>query len=428
MKKKIFAMFLSVLLVTGSIPMNTFAATKRMSDGQLFDAEFYATMYPDVVKQYGNKESKLYEHYKNYGKSERRYPYATAACLLGQYDDVSSFIENDVQSTDVFWMGIDQWKYVLKASINGQISNQKIADTYMNDPVKARLLLGDIVNSMYSIEADESKDAISAMSTTQDSTGFVLAVMDGLATAKTNKSEEGKKYISNMALGIYESDPEQFANLTDGVQTITGVLEAAFSINDELKKAMTDYQENIDFLDNLIGTLPQNSTLRTAAEELKQQYCNQVLNSSIKIVSKVISQANNNGFLDFANNIISKSEIGDYNDIAEVLTSDDKGIAYTTLFAKKLFDVIGGEGTGKGIAYGETFWKLAYTASGREDAVTSLEKIVTSSSVLAESQEALRKAESEFINDPTNNESKRKIARLVSLPRLCQTLISRKNY
>ncbi len=49
-----------------------------MSDGQIFDAEFYAEKYPDVKAALGTDEAKLYEHYLQVGKAEGRLPYATA--------------------------------------------------------------------------------------------------------------------------------------------------------------------------------------------------------------------------------------------------------------------------------------------------------------------------------------------------------------
>ncbi len=50
----------------------TVGSVKVMKDKTLFDAEFYANAYPDVVAVFGNNETKLYNHYKNYGKKEGR--------------------------------------------------------------------------------------------------------------------------------------------------------------------------------------------------------------------------------------------------------------------------------------------------------------------------------------------------------------------
>lgn len=51
------------------------AGLKKMEDGNLFDAEYYAATYPDVAAV-GNDEAALYNHYVNYGVNEGRTPYA----------------------------------------------------------------------------------------------------------------------------------------------------------------------------------------------------------------------------------------------------------------------------------------------------------------------------------------------------------------
>lgn len=52
-----------------------FAAPKYMPDGTVFDAEYYALNNPDVVSVYGTDEGKLYQHYLNYGKKQKRWPF-----------------------------------------------------------------------------------------------------------------------------------------------------------------------------------------------------------------------------------------------------------------------------------------------------------------------------------------------------------------
>lgn len=54
------------------------ATAKVMSDGGLFDAKFYAESNPDVVKELGDKEARLYQHYNEFGKAEGRLPYKGA--------------------------------------------------------------------------------------------------------------------------------------------------------------------------------------------------------------------------------------------------------------------------------------------------------------------------------------------------------------
>ena len=47
-----------------------------MADGGKFDAEYYASAYPDVVAALGTDAEVLYKHYLEYGIKEGRKPYA----------------------------------------------------------------------------------------------------------------------------------------------------------------------------------------------------------------------------------------------------------------------------------------------------------------------------------------------------------------
>ena len=68
-----------VLVVVAVLVMNSlvvFAAPKKMPNGEIFDATYYATANPDVAKAVGNDEAALYGHYVKYGKAEGRVPVA----------------------------------------------------------------------------------------------------------------------------------------------------------------------------------------------------------------------------------------------------------------------------------------------------------------------------------------------------------------
>lgn len=73
MVKRIVSILLTVLLTVG-VCNTVKAAPKTMKNGDIFDAEVYAALYPDVVAAYGTSETKLYNHYKTYGKKEGRIP------------------------------------------------------------------------------------------------------------------------------------------------------------------------------------------------------------------------------------------------------------------------------------------------------------------------------------------------------------------
>lgn len=71
MKRKAF--LATTILVLGlGCSITAYAQPKTMPDGTVFDAEFYAATYPDVVAVYGTNENSLYQHYLEYGASEGR--------------------------------------------------------------------------------------------------------------------------------------------------------------------------------------------------------------------------------------------------------------------------------------------------------------------------------------------------------------------
>ena len=55
-----------------AIDVKVEAAPKTMPDGTVFDAEFYAASYPDVVAAFGNNADVMYVHYVLFGKAEGR--------------------------------------------------------------------------------------------------------------------------------------------------------------------------------------------------------------------------------------------------------------------------------------------------------------------------------------------------------------------
>jgi hypothetical protein len=88
--KRFLALALSIItLATSSV--TALAAPKKMPDGTMFDAEFYASQYPDVANAVGTSEEALYNHYVQYGKAEGRKPTADAQ-VVPQAAAGSSFV------------------------------------------------------------------------------------------------------------------------------------------------------------------------------------------------------------------------------------------------------------------------------------------------------------------------------------------------
>ena len=71
------ASFLAIVFCVGVLKVE--AAPKKMADGQMFDAEYYAANNADVVAVFGTDPNSLYLHYTLCGKAEGRLPYAPGA-------------------------------------------------------------------------------------------------------------------------------------------------------------------------------------------------------------------------------------------------------------------------------------------------------------------------------------------------------------
>lgn len=64
------SMTVSTMFAGNGIVAN--AQPKVMKDGTIFDAEYYAQRYADVVAVYGTDENALFQHYTDFGKAENR--------------------------------------------------------------------------------------------------------------------------------------------------------------------------------------------------------------------------------------------------------------------------------------------------------------------------------------------------------------------
>lgn len=69
---KVAALSVTVGTMLASNGMVANAQPKEMADGTVFDAEYYAQKYADVVAVYGTEEASLFQHYTDYGKAENR--------------------------------------------------------------------------------------------------------------------------------------------------------------------------------------------------------------------------------------------------------------------------------------------------------------------------------------------------------------------
>ena len=89
----IATLILTALIYSGSVH----AAPVQMPDGNIFDAEFYAATYPDVVAVFGTDPATLYYHYLTCGAAEGRQPYASAP-VVTPTGTSSDFAEKQLQA------------------------------------------------------------------------------------------------------------------------------------------------------------------------------------------------------------------------------------------------------------------------------------------------------------------------------------------
>ncbi len=121
--KLFLKMLLTILCFTAlslcMLPGRAMAAPVAMPDGTLFDAEFYARRYPDVVEVFGTTDpAVMYRHYQQYGIREGRLPYegadvtatgVTAAAAEAEEDPVQArvraYFQNAVFIGDSIMVG-----------------------------------------------------------------------------------------------------------------------------------------------------------------------------------------------------------------------------------------------------------------------------------------------------------------------------------
>lgn len=134
--KKRMMMLLTMGMVLGS-GMTAHATPARMADGTLFDSDYYAETYPDLMEAYGRNTRKLYQHYVNHGKAEGRvalppdyvYPELPAPAD-GEYytiDELIAIYRNVIESNGI------TWDPSLKGNWSETIGQYDIFEWYLHD-------------------------------------------------------------------------------------------------------------------------------------------------------------------------------------------------------------------------------------------------------------------------------------------------------
>lgn len=113
MKKRIVALMMAMVMVAGN-GMISHASPERMEDGTLFDSDYYAETYPDLMCAFGRNTKKLYQHYKDYGKAEGRlglspdkyvYPELPVPALGDVYtaDELITAYRTIIEANGIIW-------------------------------------------------------------------------------------------------------------------------------------------------------------------------------------------------------------------------------------------------------------------------------------------------------------------------------------
>ena len=112
MKKK--AMMCMVAALCLGSTMTAYAAPEVMPDGTVFDAEYYAQTYPDVVAALGTGTDALYQHYVIFGQLEGRLAYDGAVPFLVDETDFTVQAEDEpeilgIQGVHEQWYDLPTW-------------------------------------------------------------------------------------------------------------------------------------------------------------------------------------------------------------------------------------------------------------------------------------------------------------------------------
>ena len=72
--KRTVALLIAAVMVISIMPFTAYSADWIPADfkNYVFDAEYYAYLYPDVAKEYGSTEAELYAHFQEYGVDQKK--------------------------------------------------------------------------------------------------------------------------------------------------------------------------------------------------------------------------------------------------------------------------------------------------------------------------------------------------------------------
>ena len=175
----IMALFIAFM---GILPLNAVSVSAATSNpqnlGELFDAQFYASKYPEVVSIVGNDEKALFNHFVQYGLNEGKTcsPYLNVSQYRENYPDVAQ--AHDHHWDDIvkhyFNYGIKEGRQSFVSQEDVAIQNTIQAGTTGTTQTNNSVIL-DLIDNVIS---DASN---SAMGYVQDSVSGIIASANGCA-------------------------------------------------------------------------------------------------------------------------------------------------------------------------------------------------------------------------------------------------------
>ena len=210
--------------------------------------------------------------------------------ILANYTYAATFVD-DIDGFTKFGSSIKNWANELKATIVGFWNSmsdlgslsQNIAFEYMKDEDSNKAVLADIVNEMFGTE------------TWRQSYVVDVAIFEGSTIAGADKTQYTsivEDYWNGIMNNAIQASPEMWDNLVEInnsidkaelAENLFGTLRTALSMNQEFQKMMTDYTQNIAYLEDLKKSVSSESVLGNAIDKLIDDYKNQTITSTSNI-------------------------------------------------------------------------------------------------------------------------------------------------
>ena len=183
MKRRVTAFIMAFFIsFVGILPTNVLNVSAAVNNPQsleeLFDAQFYAYKYPDVVSAVGNNEKDLFNHFVQHGINEGRTcsPYLNVFLYRANYPDIANSLDH-------------KWDDIVKHYFNNGVKEGRQSfvspeDIAIKNAIEAETNAATQVNSSFILDNIDSAILDAANSEAgyiQDSETGIIASADGYA-------------------------------------------------------------------------------------------------------------------------------------------------------------------------------------------------------------------------------------------------------